>query len=337
MTSSAGPAPVAGLTMERVRAAQSVLRQVVPESRLVGTTRLSKKGGGYVYLKLECEGPTGSFKVRGAFHAIDARQKAMGGALNGVVTSSTGNHGAAVAYAAGKLNLPAKIFLPRDPNPAKRARIAELSAEIVEVGEYLEETRTHAAAFARESGWYDVVDGVDSEMLPGTATIACEILDKLTQVDAIFVPVGDSTLIRGVAFAAKALRPAVKIVGVQASRAPAYAQAFKTGASVSLDSADTIADGLSVRDATAENVREIVGLIDEFVLVDEEEMLVAMRDLILREHVIAEPAGAATTAAFLKRETEFVGKRVVLVVSGSNVTEELLVRALGAGKSRVDG
>jgi threonine dehydratase len=230
-------APSVGMTMERVRAAQSVLRQVVPESRLVGTTRLSdrgvgrgsEQGGAFVYLKLECEGPTGSFKVRGAFCAIAARIAAVGGALKGVVTSSTGNHGAAVAYAAGKLNLPAKIFLPRDPNPAKRARIAELGAEIVEVGEFLEETRKHAAEFARESGWYDVVDGVDGEMLPGTATIACEILDKLTQVDAIFVPVGDSTLIRGVAFAAKALRPSVKIVGVQASRAPAYARAFETG------------------------------------------------------------------------------------------------------------
>jgi threonine dehydratase len=332
MTTADSAAPAGALTMERVRAAQSVLRQVVPESRLVGTTRLSKDGGAFVYLKLECEGPTGSFKVRGAYHAIAARVKAAsasGGALAGVVTSSTGNHGAAVAYAAAKLNLPVRIFLPRDPNPAKRARIAEQCTEIVEIGEFLEETRTHAAAFAREAGWYDVVDGVDDEMLPGTATIACEILDKLTQVDAIFVPVGDSTLIRGVAFAAKALRPAVKIVGVQASRAPAYARGFETGAAVSLESADTIADGLSVRDATAENVRAIAELVDEFVLVDEDEMLAAMRALILREHVIAEPAGAATTAAFLKRGEEYAGKRVVLVVSGGNVTEELLVRALG--------
>jgi threonine dehydratase len=334
MASSAAPA--AGLTMELVRAAQSVLRQVVPESRLLGTTRLSGKGGAFVYLKLECEGPTGSFKVRGAYCAIDARLKEAGGTLPGVVTSSTGNHGAAVAYAAAKLNLPAKIFLPRDPNPAKRVRIAELGAEIVEAGEFLEETRTHAAAFARESGWYDVVDGVDEEMLPGTATIACEILDKLTQVDAIFVPVGDSTLIRGVAFAAKALRASVRVVGVQASRAPAYARGFAEGKAVSLESADTIADGLSVRDATAENVREIAGVVDEFVLVSEEEMLGAMRRLILTEHVIAEPAGAATTAAFLKREEAFAGKRVVLVVSGSNVTEELLVRALGSRQSKVE-
>jgi threonine dehydratase len=321
----ASPLP---LTIERVRAAQSVLCQVVPESRLAGTVKLSKHGGGWVYLKLECEGPTGSFKVRGAYHAIDARQKQMDGKLRGVVTSSTGNHGAAVAYAALRLHLPARIYLPENPNPAKKARIAELGAEIVEVGKFLEQTRRHAASFAQESGWYDIVDGSDREMLPGTATIACEIVDKLARVDAIFVPVGDSTLIRGVAFAAKQLRPEIKIVGVQSERAPAYALSFAKGHAISTDSSDTIADGLSVRDTSEENVREIKQFVDEFVLVSEEEMLAAMRHLILQEHIIAEAAGAATTAAFRKSETSYANKMVVLLVTGSNVTEELLLRAL---------
>ena len=316
------------LTMDRVRAAQSILRQVVPESRLAGTVKLSRQGGGWVYLKLESEGPTGSFKVRGAYHAIDARKKSLEGKLAGVVTSSTGNHGAAVACAASLLHVPARIYLPENPNPAKKARIAEFGPEIVEVGQFLEETRKHAAKFAEESGWYNIVDGIDPDMLPGTATIACEILDKLRRVDAIFVPVGDSTLIRGIAFAAKQLRPEVKIVGVQAERAPAYALSFKEGRAISTDSSDTMADGLAVRQTSEENVREMAGLVDEFVLVSEEEMLRAMRHLMVQEHVIAEPAGAATTAAFLKGEGKYDGKMAVLVVSGSNVTEELLLRAL---------
>jgi threonine dehydratase len=319
---------VAPLTMDRVRAAQSVLRQVVAESRLAGTAKLSSQGGGWVYLKLENEGPTGSFKVRGAYHAIDARMKRTNGKLPGVVTSSTGNHGAAVAYSAAKLHIPVRIYLPETPNPAKKARIAELGAEIVEVGKFLEETRHHAAKFAEESGWYNVVDGSESDMLPGTATIACEILDKLTRVDAIFVPVGDSTLIRGVAFAAKQLRPEIRIVGVQAEHAPAYALSFAKGHAISTDDSDTIADGLAVRHTTEENVREIAGLVDEFVLVSEEEMLRAMRHLLMQEHVIAEPAGAATTAAYLKTESRYANKMAVLVVTGSNVTEELLLRAL---------
>jgi threonine dehydratase len=324
----AAPAATPELTMERVRAAQDTLRLVVPESRFLASVKLSSKGGGWVYLKLESEGPTGSFKVRGAYHAIDVRQKQMNGKLPGVVTSSTGNHGAAVAYAALMQHVPARIYLPENPNPAKKARIADFGAEILEVGEFLEETRQHAAKFAEESGWYDVVDGSEPEMLPGTATIACEILDKLQHVDVFFVPVGDSTLIRGFAFAAKQLRPGVKIVGVQAERAPAYALSFAQGRAVCVDSSDTIADGLSVRNTTEENVREISTLVDEFVLVSEEEMLSAMRHLLMQEHVLAEPAGAATTAAFLKSETKYTRRMAVLLVTGSNVTEQLLLRAL---------
>jgi len=324
----ATPASAAPLTMERVRAAQSVLRQVVPESRLAGTDKLSTQGDGWVYLKLESEGPTGSFKVRGAYHAIHVRRKQLNGKLPGVVTSSTGNHGAAVAYAASRLHIPSRVYLPENPNTAKKARIADSGAEIVEAGKFLEETRQHAANFAEQSGWYNIVDGSDPEMLPGTATIACEILDKLTRADVILVPVGDSTLIRGVAFAAKQLRPEIKIVGVQAEHAPAYALSFAKGHAMSTDCSDTIADGLSVRDTTEENVREIATLVDEFVLVSEEEMLRAMRHLMIQEHVIAEPAGAATTAAFLKTEGNYANKRAVLIVTGSNVTEELLLRAL---------
>jgi threonine dehydratase len=323
----AASAPAMPLTMRHVRAAQEILRAVVPESRLKESAT-SKSAGGRVFFKLECEGPTGSFKVRGAYHAIHVRQEQLGGKLTGVVTSSTGNHGVATAHSASLLRLPARIYLPENPNPAKKARIAEFPAEIVEVGKFLEETRKHAARFAQESGWYDVVDGTDSDMLPGTATIACEILDKLDNVDAIFVPVGDSTLIRGLAFAAKQLRPEVKIVGVQADRAPAYALSFAKGHAISTDNSDTIADGLAVRDATEENVRQMPGLVDEFALVTEDEMLGAMRHLLVEEQVVAEPAGAATTAAFLKSAAAYANKTVVLLVTGANVSKEIRLRAL---------
>jgi threonine dehydratase len=325
MAASAG---IPLLTMERVRAAQNLLRPIVPESRLLKSANLPDANGASVYLKLESEGPTGSFKVRAAYHAIHIRKQRANGSLPGVVTSSTGNHGAAVAYAASMQRVAARIYVPENPNPAKRARIAEFAPEIVEVGKYLEETRQHASKFARESGWYDIVDGSDPEMLPGTATIACEIIEKLPQVDVIFVPVGDSTLIRGVAFAAKQLRPEIRIVGVQAERAPAYALSFAKGQAISLESSDTIADGLAVRDTSPENVREIASLVDEFVLVSEDQMLGAMRRLMVQEHVIAEPAGAATTAAFLKNTGNYAGKKIVLLVTGSNVTEELLLGAL---------
>jgi threonine dehydratase len=325
---AAAPAPPPPVTMEQVRAAQTMLRDIVPESRLLASPSLSKQSGGSVFLKLECEGPTGSFKVRGAYHAIKTKKMPFGGGLPGVTTASTGNHGAAVAYAASKMRIPARVYLPENPNPAKKQRIQQLGAEIVEAGKFLEDTREHAAKYAERSGWYNVVDGVDALMLPGTGTIGCEIIDKLPTADVIFVPVGDSTLIRGLAFAAKQLRPTVNIVGVQAERAPAYALAFTKGHAISTDNADTIADGLSVRDAMEDNVKQIQGLVDEFQLVSEEEMLTAMRHLHEVAQVTAEPAGAATTAAFLKSPTGYAGKSVVLLVTGSNAPSDLVARAL---------
>jgi threonine dehydratase len=314
------------LTFEQVSAAGKLLREIVPVSRLTRADSLSNATGANVFLKLECEGPTGSFKLRGAYHAIWSRLQRE--KIPGVVTSSTGNHGAATAFAAKQLGLPVRIYLPRNPNPTKRDRIAQQGAEIVEVGEFLEETRQHAAKFAKESGWFNLGDGTEADMLPGTATITTEVIEQLPTVDAIFIPVGDSTLIRGAAFAAKALKPNVRVIGVQASKAPAYALAFEKGHGLSTDSSDTIADGLAVRDALEENVREIRKLVDGFVLVSESEMLSAIRDLYLNEKILAEPAGAAPTAALLKTSSEYKRKNVALLVTGSNIAQEHLQLAL---------
>jgi threonine dehydratase len=325
-----GPAPefAASLTLEKVSAARALLRQIVPVSRLVRAESLSNASGANVFLKLECEGPTGSFKVRGAYHAIWSRMQRE--IIPGVVTSSTGNHGAATAFAAKELGLPVRIYLPKNPNPTKRARIAQQGAEVVEVGEFLEETRQHAEKFSAESGRFNLVDGLEADMLPGTATIAAEIIDQLSQVEVILIPVGDSTLIRGAAFAAKALKPGIRVLGVQAEQAPAYALAFEKGHGLSTETSDTIADGLSVRDALDENVREIRKLVDGFTLVSEKEMLAAIRDLYRNEKILAEPAGAATTAALLKTAGDYKGKTVVLLVSGSNIADEHLQQALNA-------
>jgi threonine dehydratase len=328
VTQGTGPAPRSDptLTLEAVRSAREVLRGIVPVSRMVPADSLSRVTGARVFLKLENEGPMGSFKVRGAYHALLRRKQR--GALRGVVTRSTGNHGAAMAYAAKLLGLPARVYLPQNPNPVKRARIAGQGAEIIEAGEFLEAERELAEQFAKDSGWFNLVDGVEPEMLPGTATIGCEILEQVPNADAVIVPVGDSTLIRGVAFAVKQLRPATRIIGVQAERAPAYALSFREGRAISTESSDTIADGLAVRHASEENVREIAALVAHFTVVSEEEMLAAVQKLLLDEHIVAEPSGAASTAALLKNGNAYAGKTVVLLVTGANIPEQQLLRAL---------
>jgi threonine dehydratase len=320
------PSETSKITTEQVRAAREMLKNIVPVSRIISSEFLSKASGAKIFLKLECEGPTGSFKVRGAYHAI--RRKLESGSVEGVVTSSTGNHGAATAFAANQMGMPAKIFLPEYPNPAKRTRIEQQGAEIVEVGKYLEETREHAARFAEESGWFNLVDGTESGMLPGTATIGAEILEQVPNVDVVFVPVGDSTLIQGVSFAVKSLCPEARVIGVQAKLAPAYALGFAKGHGISTDSSDTIADGLSVRDATEENVHEIRKTVDEFLLVTDEEMLSAVKQLKVNENLRTEPSGAATIAALLQTAQAHAGKTVVLLVTGANISEEMFLRAM---------
>jgi threonine dehydratase len=324
--SGSAPQSDSALTLEAVRSAREILRGIVPVSRMVAADSFSLVTGARVFLKLESEGPMGSFKVRGAYHALLRRKQR--GELCGVVTSSTGNHGAAMAYAAKLLGVPARVYLPQNPNPVKRARIAAQGAEIIEAGEFLEAERELAEQFAKDSGWFNLVDGVEPEMLPGTATIGCEILEQVPDADAVFVPVGDSTLIRGVAFAVKQLRPATKIIGVQAELAPAYALSFREGRAISTESSETIADGLAVRHTSEENVREIAALVADFAVVSEEEMLAAVRKLILDEHIVVEPSGAASTAALLKNGNAYAGKTVVLLVTGANIPEQQLRRAL---------
>ena len=314
------------MNFTEVEQARKFLRDYLSPTRLIPAPSLSGLSRADAYLKLENENPTGSFKVRGALNALACRRRR--GRLEGVVTSSTGNHGAGVAYAARQFNLPAAIFLPENPNPVKRARIAQLGAQIFEAGRDLEESRHHAERFSQERGWPLIVDVDDADICAGAATIGCEILEQLPVAEVILIPVGDSNLIRGVAFAAKHLKAGVKIVGIQAAGAPAYYRSWKEGRAVHTDSADTIADGLATRTTTEANVRGLRELVDDMRVVTDDEMVCAVGRLLLEEHVVVEPSGAASTAALLAGGREFEGETVVLLVTGANVPKEILRRAI---------
>ena len=277
-------------------------------------------------MKLESELPTGSFKVRGALYALHANLRRR--RIGEVVASSTGNHGAAVAYAAQLLGIRARIFLPEKSNLIKRQKIARLGAAIVETGAPdLAAAFAAAEQYARESGAFFLNDASDPDLPAGPGTIACEILDQLPGAGRIFVPVGDTALIRGVAEAAKHLSDKVRITGVQSERAPSYFLSWKAGRSIETDTCDTIADGLATRTPLEANVAAIREVVDEIVLVSERQMLDAIAKLLVDEHVVAEPAGAAAAAAFLKTATADEGP-AVLLVTGANVTRSLLRRAL---------
>jgi threonine dehydratase len=311
-----------------IRKAQGFLAKYFAATRLIGAAFLSERVGKRVWLKLEADLPTGSFKVRGALWAL-ATQLARG-RVEEVVASSTGNHGAAVAYAGKLLGVKARIFLPVGCNPVKRGKIASLGAEIVEGGGAdLAAAFELAEEYAKGPGVYFLHDATDVDLPAGPGTIGCEILEQLPDVSAIVVPMGDTALIRGIAAAVKQLAPQVKIIGVQAEQAPAYYRSWKEDRVVGTETCDTIADGLATRTPDAANVRDVKTLVDKVVLVSEGAMLQAIEILLVEEHVLAEPAGAASTAALLAAGADF-GDNVVLVVSGANISREVLRRAVGA-------
>jgi threonine dehydratase len=294
-------------------------------TRLVPANRIGRETDTRIYLKLETDLPTGSFKPRGAIYAL--MKTLQWRSIKGVVAASTGNHGAAVAYAARLAKLPATIILPQSPNPIKRARIVALGAKIEEVEWKPGSLGSAATAFAEEHNYYFLNDATDELVPAGTATIGAEILDELPEPDVIIVPMGDTALVRGVAAEAKRRYRGVKIVGVQAAQAPSYVRSWQENRVVTTATCDTIADGLATFVPLAPNVRAIRELVDEAVLVSEDELLHGIRTLLFDEHVVAEPAGAAALAAYLQNRTAYAGRNVVLLVTGSNIPDELLRHA----------
>src|SRR6266478_4759335 len=294
-------------SISTIRESQEFLAKYFAPTRLIAAPFLSKTTGKGVYLKLEMELPTGSFKVRGAYWALAQRMKK--GLIREVVACSTGNHGAAVAAAAKQFGIAARIFLPANCNRVKRARIEALGAAIVESGgSDCVSAFLLAAEYAKRPGVYFLNDATDADLPAGPATIGCEILEELAEASAIFVPMGDTALIRGIAAAVKQLATHVKIIGVQAEQAPSYYLSWKEGRVVGTETCDTIADGLATRTPEAANVREVKRLVEE--------------------HVLAEPAGAASTAALLKSSAGY-GDNAALVVSGANISHAVLKQAIG--------
>jgi threonine dehydratase len=309
--------------LQTAREARKLLAHYLPVTRTVPARSLSGTGLS-AYLKLEIELPTGSFKPRGALYALSVNLGRR--QVEEVTASSTGNHGAAVAFAAKTLGIPATIFLPSKPNPVKRQKISDLGARIVESGSVdLAGAFAQASAYSKRPGVYFLNDATDPDVPVGTATIGLEIIEQVPDVSTIYVPMGDTALIRGLAAAVKQLSPNVKVIGVQAERAPSYYLSWKEGRVVPTDTCETCADGLATRTPDLSNVRMTRELVDDVVLVSEHQMLQAIKYLYKEERVLAEPAGAAATAAFLANPVR--DGSVVLMVTGANLSDDVKQRA----------
>lgn len=283
---------------------------------------LSRKLGCEAYVKCENLQPVGAFKVRGGVNLIsklsdDEKHR-------GVITASTGNHGSSIAYASSLFGVKAIIAAPVGSNPYKMQMISELGATVELCGKDFDEARLWVEREAREKGYRYVHPANEPLLIAGVGTLYLEILEDLPNVDVIFVPVGGGSGASAACIVAKTINPSIRVIGVQSEAAPAVYESWKTGKMVEKERIETFADGLATRVPFELTMRIMRRLIDEIVLVSEEDLKRAIRLLLETTHQLAEGAGAASTAAATKMRQELKGKKVALVISGGNLTMEML-------------
>jgi len=278
-----------------------------------------------VYIKHENYQPIGAFKVRGGINfmahlAPTERQR-------GVVTASTGNHGQSIAYAAQLFGVRAVIVVPEAANPVKVEAMRSYGADVVFHGADFEACKAHCLTLEQEQGLRFVSSGDEPTLVSGVATHTLEIIESLPDVEMIFVPVGGGSGAAGASITAKAMNPEIQVVGVQSSAAPA---AYLTWRNHEPHTApiDTLAGGLATGAPFMMPQRIMWELMDDFVLVDDASLMEGVRLLLEKAKTLAEPAGAAPLAAALQMREQVQGKKIVLILSGGNISLEELRQCL---------
>ena len=315
------------ITPSDVRAAAARLAGIASRTPLVRSAWLSSSTGGDVFLKLETDQVTGSFKIRGAFNAIASLPADV--RARGVVASSAGNHGLGVAWAARHFGIPATIYVPRTAPRVKREGIERLGAAVDATSPDYDEAMLTAKRVAEERGLRYINPCLGDDVLAGQGTVALEILEQMPGVATVVVPVGGAGLLGGVASFLRAEAPAVRILGAQSERTNAVAASLDAGRVVPVTVMPTLADGLSgqIDDAALAIAHE--GL-DGLALVSEAEIAGAIRLLLEHENVRAEGAAATAVAALLAGRLDTTPP-VVVVLSGRNIDDDRLALIRDAG------
>lgn len=271
-----------------------------------------------VTLKIETVNPIGCFKGRGTEELLRVRH---GDFSSGVVAASAGNFGQGLAYSARKYGLECTIYAPYQANRLKVEKIKSLGAKVVLVGRDFDEAKERAKEFAKARGATFIEDGREPELAIGAATIAWELFAGESSFDVLVVPLGNGSLLNGMAKVAKTLSPKTKVIGVCSTGAPAMALSFEARAYRETEAVKTIADGIAVRVPVDESLTGLFENVDEVVLVSDSDMKSAIRTLFLNHRLVAEPAGAAGVAALLGFPERFSGQRIAIPVCGANIAE----------------
>ncbi|MDA2252485.1 MULTISPECIES: bifunctional threonine ammonia-lyase/L-serine ammonia-lyase TdcB [Bacillus] len=307
------------LNIENIKKAQKILDGNARKTPLVKSFYLTSKTGGEIYLKLENMQLTGSFKFRGAFNKIS--QLTNEEKERGVIACSAGNHAQGVALSSHLLKIKSKIVMPTSAPQAKVDATRGYGSEVILYGDTFDDAKAKCEEIIKETGETYLHPYDDVEVMAGQGTIGLDILDDMWDVDTVIVPIGGGGIISGIAVALKSFNPSINIIGVQAENVHGMKASYDAGEIVSHYNAPTIADGCAVKTPGNLTFEIVKKLVDDIVTVSEEELEVAMKDLLQRGKAVVEGAGALATAALLagKVDKYVQGKKVVAVISGGNV------------------
>jgi threonine dehydratase len=305
--------------------AQQIVRKYLPPTPLHNYPALDQVVGAHVWVKHENYQPIGAFKVRGGINFIS--QLSNQERQSGVITASTGNHGQSIAYAARTFGVKAIIVVPQNANPVKVAAISSYGAEIIFHGKDFDEGRGFAESYGRERGMRFISSGDEPLLIAGVGTHTLEILEEQPQIEMIIVPIGGGSGAAGACLAAKTVNPNIQVIGVQAAKAPAAHLTWKSRKWTE-SKMETFAEGLATRTPFMMPQEILWKNLDDFILVEDDELKHGVRIYLEKAKTLAEPAGAASLAAALKLQDRVRGKIVALILSGGNIAPKQLQEIL---------
>lgn len=312
------------LSLDTIYQASYALRGVARKTDLIRAPKMFSDSE--VYLKTENLQNTGSFKVRGAYYKISKLSPEE--KKKGVIACSAGNHAQGVALAAKHLGIDAVICVPEGAPISKVEATRSYGATVELVKGVYDDAHNRAEEIAKETGRIMIHPFDDEDVIAGQGTIGLEILDQLPDVDVVIVPVGGGGLISGVAYAMKSLKPSVKIYGVQSSGAPSMVESLEHHRREILKNVSTIADGIAVKEPGALTFKLTEQYVDKVISVSEDEVAVAILDLMEKQKLVAEGAGAVSVAAAMSGRLDIKGKKTVCLVSGGNIDVTILSRVI---------
>lgn len=304
------------VNIEDVEQARSRIQDIIHKTPIVHSKSLQEKWGRRVFFKAEHLQKTGSFKIRGAANAVT--NAASDGATL-VTAASSGNHGQAVAYVANELGIASVIVVPTDASPAKVAAIKAYGGQIEYCGTTSAERIPHAKSLANQMKGVYIPPYDHRDIIAGQGTVGLEMVEQLPDADVIVVPVGGGGLISGILTAVKAKRPDVLVIGAEPALANDTALSLERGKITAIGPTETIADGLRTSQPGDLTFPIVSGLLDGLVLVEEQEIIEAMRDIAVRTKQLVEPSGAVAAAAVMSGKAGTVDQTIIAVISGGNV------------------